>query len=38
MISNMAEPIWVKLSGIIEGICENVLAKEFFEYMKLEMF
>ena len=27
----MAEPIWVKLLGIIEGIWENVLAKEFFE-------
>ena len=31
MISEMAEPIWVKLSGIIWGMRENVLAKEFFE-------
>ena len=31
MIANMAEPFWVKLSGILEGWCENVLAKEFFE-------
>ena len=30
----MAEPIWVKLSGIIEGMGENVLAKEFFGNMK----
>ena len=30
----MAGPIWVKLSGIIWGVRENVLAKEFFEKMK----
>ena len=31
MISEMAGPIWGKLSGIVEGECENDLAKEFFE-------
>jgi len=31
MISDMAGPIWVKLSGIEEGARENDLAKEFFE-------
>ena len=31
MISYMAEPNWVKLSGIILKIQENDLAKEFFE-------
>ena len=30
MISNMAEPIWVKLSGIIEHSAENDLLKDFF--------
>ena len=34
MISNMAEPIKMKLSGMVEGWCENVLAKEFFEKIK----
>ena len=29
-ISNMADPIWVKLSGIIVDSAENDLAKEFF--------
>ena len=27
----MAEPILVKLLGIVEGWCENVLAKEIIE-------
>ena len=31
MISNTAVPNWVKLSGIIYGIRENDLLKEFFE-------
>ena len=31
MISNMAEPIWVKLSGFIKESAESVLAKEFFK-------
>ena len=30
MISNMAEPIWVKLLGIVEDMVESDLAKEFF--------
>ena len=30
----MAEPIWVKLSGIIEDGAENDLAKEFFKKLK----
>ena len=30
MISNMAGPIWVKLSGLIKYLVESVLAKEFF--------
>ena len=34
MISNMAGPIWMKLSGIVEGGKENALAKEFFEKIK----
>ena len=29
MITNMAEPIQVKFSGIIEDFAENNLAKEF---------
>ena len=31
MIANVAEPIWVKFSGIVEDRVENDLAKEFFE-------
>ena len=31
MISNMAEPIKMKLSGMVEGGSQNVLAKEFVE-------
>ena len=31
MISKMAEPIWVKLSGLIKYMVESVLAKEFFK-------
>ena len=38
MISEMAEPIWVKLSGIIWGMRENVLAKEFFEKVEVSQF
>ena len=30
IVSYMAEPIWVKLSEIIQGIGENVLMKELF--------
>ena len=36
MISNMAEPIRVKLSGIVEYALQNDLAKEFF--LKMEKF
>ena len=28
--SNMAEAIWVKLSGTVEDICQKNLGKEFF--------
>ena len=28
--SEMAGPIKLKLGGMVEGMCENVLAKEFF--------
>ena len=28
--SEMAGPMGLKLSGMVEGVCENVLAKEFF--------
>ena len=31
MISEMAGPIWVKLSGVVKYVRENDLAKEFFE-------
>ena len=31
MISNIAEPILVKLSAIIKDISVSILAKEFFE-------
>ena len=34
--SQVAGPKWVKLSGIILGIRENVLAKEFFEKVEKE--
>ena len=27
--SQMAEPIRLKLGGMVEGMCENVLAKDF---------
>ena len=30
MISEMAGPIWMKLSGVVKCGWENVLAKEFF--------
>ena len=30
MIFNMAAPNWVKLKGIIWGMRENVLTKDFF--------
>ena len=36
MISEMAGPIWVKLSGIVKGGRENDLAKEFFEKVENE--
>ena len=29
--SNVAEPIWTKLSGVLEDRVQNVLAKDFFE-------
>ena len=40
MNSKMAEPILVKLPGIVEGGRENDLAKEFFEKIekKVEIF
>ena len=39
MLSNMAEPIGVKLSGIIEDSAQNDLAKDFFEkILKIEIF
>ena len=28
--SDMAGRIWLKLGGMVEGMCENDLAKEFF--------
>ena len=31
MVSEMAGPIWVKLSGIVKGGRENDLAKEILE-------
>ena len=36
MISNMAAPICIKLSGFIKYMVESVLAKEFFEELKKE--
>ena len=34
MISNMAEPIGMKLSGFVEGRGQSNLAKEFFKNLK----
>ena len=36
MISEMAGPIGVKLSGMVKDGCENDLAKEFFEKVENE--
>ena len=36
MISEIAGPIRVKLSGIVKDGCENDLAKEFFEKVENE--
>ena len=35
MISKMAGPIWMKLSGIVEGGCENDLVKSFFPKLRI---
>ena len=34
--SEMAGPMGLKLGGMIKGICENVLAKEFFGSDKVD--
>ena len=34
MISNMAEPIWLKLLGVIKYMVESDLMKEFFNKLK----
>ena len=31
VISNVAEPIWLKLSEMVVGMGQNVLVKDFFE-------
>ena len=36
MISEVAGPIWVKLSGVVKYVRENDLAKEFFEKVEKE--
>ena len=38
MISNMAEPIWVKLSGITEDSAQDDLAKEIFKKIQSKYF
>ena len=32
----MAGPIGLKLGGMVEGMCENVLAKEFFGSVEVD--
>ena len=34
--SEMAGPIGLKLGGVVEGMCENVLAKEFFGSVEVD--
>ena len=34
--SEMAGPIGLKLGGMVEGMCENVLAKEFFGSVEVD--
>ena len=34
--SEMAGPIKLKLGGMVEGMCENVLAKEFFGSVEVD--
>ena len=38
MISNMAKPTWVKLSGITEDSAQDELAKEIFKKIKSKYF